>query len=132
MKTGIIEIMKTATLGVMDNAKLADITIGVVVSVNPVRVQPTYGTMVLPSNSLIVPKHLTDYETDISFDDPDVKQVYTTWDMDEKTESSPAKISFKQKQKHKITVYNALKIGDKVALVRAQGGQLFYILDRVE
>ena len=32
--------------------------------------------------------------------------------------------------KHKITVYNGLKNGDKVIMLRQQGGQLYFILDR--
>lgn len=30
-----------------------------------------------------------------------------------------------------ITIYNTLKIGDKVVLIRNQGGKVYYILDRV-
>ena len=34
------------------------------------------------------------------------------------------------KKRSKITVYNALKVGDKVALLRQAGGQSYFIVDR--
>ena len=70
--------------------------------------------LILSEKFLIIPESLTDYETEISFDDPSVKQVFTTWNMEETAESTPSKISFKEKIKHKITVYNSLKVGKKL------------------
>ena len=130
MATGIIDIMKRASIDAMENSKLCDLRYGSVISVTPLKVQVT-PQFILPESVLIVPMHLTDYETELSFDDPDIKQEYTTWDMGEKIESAPSKMSFKKKIKHKITVYNALKVGDKVALLRKQGGQSYFILDRI-
>lgn len=78
-----------------------------------------------------MPQHLTDYQTKMSFDNPEIKQVYTTWNMAETQESNLSKISFKQKDQHEITIYNALKIGESVMLLSAPGGQKYYVLDRV-
>ena len=104
MSTGLIDIMKQASMNAMDNAQMCDLRYGTVVSTSPLKVQIT-NQFILPSALLVVPKHLTDYEVD-----------YTT---DEQTTKSTIKI------------YNALKVGDKVALLRKQGGQSYFILDRI-
>ena len=33
--------------------------------------------------------------------------------------------------KQKILVHNELKVGDKVVLIRMQGGQVYYVADRI-
>ena len=32
---------------------------------------------------------------------------------------------------HEITIYNALQVGERVILIRVQGGQKFVVVDRV-
>lgn len=102
MATGLIEIIKRASLDALNNQQMADLRYGTVISVNPLKVQIT-NQFTLPNSLLVVPKHLTDYEVDITIDDEDKK----------------------------ITIKNALKIGDKVALLRKQGGQSYFILDKI-
>ena len=103
MSTGLIEIMKRAALDATDNAQMCDLRYGTVTSVSPLKVKIT-SQFVLPQSLLVVPQHLTTHELE-----------YTT-------EGSP---------KQKITIYNELKVGDKVALLRKQGGQSYFILDRI-
>ena len=133
MTTGLIDIMKRAAIDAVENNKPCEIRYGTVISTSPIKIQIT-SDLILPSSVLIIPEHLTDYETKISFDNPAVLQVLTTWDMSEnpETESEPAKLSFKKKQPHNITIYNALKVGDKVALLRQSGGQTYFVLDRLQ
>ncbi len=52
---------------------------------------------------LIIPKALTEYELEITMDEV----------------------------KKKITIHNALKSGEMVVLIRAVGGQVYYVADRV-
>lgn len=102
MSTGLIELIKRVALDVVTNEQMCDLRYGTVVSTNPLRVQIT-NLLTLPRSSLIVPKHLTNYTVSV-----------TT------SESSDT-----------ITIHNALKVGDKVALLRKQGGQSYFILDRI-
>lgn len=128
----LVKNMKKAALEAVDASKPADILYGTVQSVNPLEIFVEQ-KLILTKEFIIVPEHLTDYETEITFDDPEVKQIYTTWNMEETQESNRAKISFKQPAvKHKITVYNALKEGDSVILFRKQGGQRYVVFDRVD
>ena len=51
--------------------------------------------------------------------------------MNDSNESSKAKIMFKEPVKHEITIYNSLKVGDTVIMMRMQGGQTFVVLDKI-
>lgn len=129
--TDLLKTIKKAAVEAVNASNPASLMYGTVQSVSPLTIYVDQ-KLIIPESFIIVPEHLTDYETEITFDDADIKQIYTTWNMGETQESSQAKLSFKQPAvKHKITVYNALKQGDKVLLLRQQGGQKFLVLDRV-
>jgi hypothetical protein len=104
MATGLIDIIKRTALEAFANEQPCDLRYGTVVSVDPLRVKVT-NLLTIPSSVLVVPQLLTDYTVII---------------RDE--ESSEDKT---------ITIKNALKIGDKVAMLRKQGGQSYFILDRI-
>lgn len=114
MATGLIEIMKRASLDAMENGKPCDLRFGNIVSTNPLKVQITT-ELIIPEALLIVPKHLTNYKVDVSFSGS------TTHDGK----------TFSTSDSGVLTIKNSLKVGDKVALVRNQGGKVYYILDRV-
>ncbi len=124
-----VKVIKKSAIEAVNNSKPADIFYGTVQSISPLTIFIDQ-KLILSEKFLIIPESLTDYETEISFDDPSVKQVFTTWNMEETSESTPSKISFKEKIKHKITVYNSLKVGEKVILLRQQGGQKYMVLNR--
>ncbi len=127
----LANLIKQISLNAVEQTKPADVLFGTVESVDPISVRVDQ-QMLINERSLILTDAVRDYETEISFNNQNVKQVYTTWDMEEKYESSPSKISFKVPIRHKITVYNALKVREKVILIRVQGGQKFIILGRLE
>lgn len=102
MSTGLIDIMKRASLSAMDNAQMCDLRYGTVVSTSPLRIQVT-NVLTIPAALLVVPRHLTNYTVSVRLDD-----------------------EYKE-----MRVNNALKTGDKVALLRKQGGQSYFILDRI-
>jgi hypothetical protein len=85
-----------------DNNQLCDLRFGSVISVSPLKVKIS-SQLTLPQSVLITPKRLTNYDVKI---------------VDAGTEKT-------------ITIKNALKIGDKVALIRKTGGQSYFILDRI-
>ena len=128
MSTGLIDIMKRACLDVMGTADLTDLRYGNVISTNPLKIQIT-NQFTIPSSLLVVPEHLTDYEI----------KVTTTgygWVTDNKSGGSgdPAFASHNHdinQTQRTIKVHGALKVGDRVAVLRKQGGQSYYILDRL-
>ena len=107
MSTGLTEIMKRAAMDAVTNAKLTDLRYGEVKSVNPLKVQIS-NQFTLPASMLIVPQHLTDYNVEVEVNwTPEVSGTKT------------------------MKIKNALKVGDKVALIRQFGGQSYLILDRI-
>ena len=124
MTTGLIDIMKRAAKDMYDNEQPTDLRFGTVVSVSPLKIQVT-NLFTIPQSMLVVPKHLTDYEVEVTVD----------WTTENKSggsgDSAFASHNHNVKGKKKIKVHNALKNGDKVALIRKHGGQSFYILDRI-
>ena len=108
MSSGLLQIIKATALDAVDNAQMCDLRFGQVVSTNPLKVRIT-NQFTLPSSLLIVPQHLTNYTVGITLDDGDDTNNH----------------------KYTMRVNNALKTGDRVALLRKQGGQSYFILDRI-
>ncbi len=124
MSSGLIDVIKRASLDAMNNAQMCDLRFGKVTSVDPLKVQVT-SRFTIPESLLIVPKHLTDYKVDVEID----------W----ATESISGGSDYSAFASHNhtvagtktMTVKNALKVDDKVALLRKTGGQSYFILDRI-
>jgi hypothetical protein len=124
MSSGLIDVIKRASLDAMNNAQMCDLRFGTVTSTSPLKVQVT-NRFTIPESLLIVPKHLTDYKVDVEID----------WSTE--TKSGGSDYSAFASHNHAVTgtktmtVKNALKVGDKVALLRKTGGQSYFILDRI-
>ena len=139
MSTGLIEIMKQASLDAMNNSQMCDLRYGTVVSTSPLKVKIT-NLMTIPSSLLVVPNHLTDYKVDCTITHPSLSASGTTESSTElANEEAPMSqhthtfnvTSDEQQSRSTVTIHNALKTGDKVALLRKQGGQSYFILDRI-
>lgn len=102
MASGLLEVMKLASQQANEAGQPTDLRVGTVTSINPLKVQIS-SQFTVPSALLIVPQSLTEHEVKVKIDDV------------EKT----------------ITIYNELKTGDKVAMLKKQGGQSYLILDRI-
>ena len=103
MSTGLIEIMKRAANDANESSNPCDLRYGSVISTNPIKVQISH-QFTIPGSMLIVPRMLTDYDVKVIIDDG---------------------------SEQKMTIKNALKVGDTVAVIRQKGGQKYLILDRV-
>lgn len=154
MATGLIDIMKRAALDANDNAQLCDLRFGTVVSTSPLKVQIT-NLFTIPSSALIVPQHLSDYTVSVSmnWDTTSVGNHSHEYSGNTNNTSGGTDMSAFESHSHSysgttqgagshnhfvssdgsktITIHNALKVGDKVALLRKQGGQSYFILDRI-
>lgn len=97
------------SLQAVESSKPCEIRYGEVITDNPLSVKVT-DKFVLPMEALVIPQHLTDY-------------------------SLMAHIGIGETEgDHKdsvITIYNGLKVGDRVILLRHQGGKQYIILDKI-
>ena len=139
MSTGLINIIKQASLDAMDNAQMSDLRYGKVVSVSPLKVQIT-AQFIIPESLLVVPQHLTTYKLECTISEKSKSISGKTEKSEElNSEEDPLKKHTHNfnvtlpasEEKQVITVHNGLKIGDKGALLRQQGGQSYFILDRI-
>lgn len=129
MATGLIEIMKMASMDAMENKQMCDLRFGTVISVAPLKVQIT-NQLTIPESLLIVPQHLTDYSVDCIF--TRTAKLTTGETLESNGHTHKLEIQTDEGQEStSFIIQNALKIGDKVALLRKQGGQSFFILDRI-
>ena len=129
MSSGLIDIMKRSALDAVEAGKPCDLRYGTVTSEKPLKVRVT-NQFVIPEAMLIVPQYLTDYEIETTIL-PDYG-----WETVEKS-GGAEEAAFEshthdiKHNKKKIKIHGALKVGDKVAMIRQAGGQHFFIIDRL-
>jgi hypothetical protein len=126
----IVKSIKQAAMEASEAASPVKLLWGKVIVASPLKIQIDQ-KLVLASEQLVLTHNVLDYQTKISFDNAAIKQLFTTWDVLEQTESQPAKIAFKAKVEHEITIYNHLEQDDEVLLAQLQGGQKFVVLEKV-
>lgn len=124
--------IKLAAEQMLENSKMCNLRYGTVISESPLKVKITEH-LTLPSKVLIVPQHLTDYEVEVSLN---ADYGWITEDTQNGSPLSPTLSSHNHKHdivqsKKKVFIHNALKVGDKIALLQATGGQSYFILDRI-
>jgi hypothetical protein len=128
MATGLIDVMKRASMEAVANAQMCDLRYGKVTSVDPLEVYVT-NLFTLPEELLVVPEHLTDYEIKVTTDG-------YNWTTEDKSggagDASFSSHNHEIKEiERTLKVHGALKVDDKVVLLRKQGGQSYFILDRL-
>lgn len=102
----LIALIKQAAMDAFNASKPTNIVRGTVVSVTPLKIQVSQ-MQTLESDFLVVPDYLTDKKVDVT-----VNWQYETG-------------------KKSMTTHNSLKKGDKVFMLRAAGGQEFYVIGRL-
>ncbi|MFJ8090838.1 DUF2577 domain-containing protein [Lysinibacillus sp. NPDC095746] len=100
--TDILKLIKRITLDAVNSQKLSDIVYGTVISENPLKVQIDQ-KLTLDEAHLKLTKAVKDHEVEMSIGSGSM-QIYT--------------------------VYNGLLKGDKVTMIRAQGGQQYLIINK--
>lgn len=98
----LLTTIKRASIDAIKNTNPVNICFGVVKSTSPLEVS-IENKLTLTKDHITTPKTLSNYNVSIKIDGASKN----------------------------ITIYNALKSGEKVILLRVQGGQKYLILDRV-
>lgn len=111
---GLLNAIKQAAKEQNASESPATVCIGKVLSISPLSVQIDQ-RFTLPAENLIVPQHLTSYSVSVSLSG-------STGTADGHSHSLGAAV---------MTISNALKVGDKLVLIRQNGGQKYLIIDRV-
>lgn len=113
--TELVNAMKKAALDAMEAKKPVNIVFGTVMSAAPL-VIVTEQQMMLGQNQLILSRNVTAYNVPVAVN-------WTTGSKEGHTHPvSGSKV---------LTINNGLVVGDKVWMIREQGGQRFLVVDRV-
>lgn len=145
----LVKLIKKAAVEAVEAGSPAALTFGTVVSTNPLKVKIDQ-KMTLGKVQLMIPQHLTDYSVDVDVNWTTESQSISASttinevilkDKDDKeqfrftphasTNLNPSSHSHTINGKKRITFHNSLKTGDSVALMREQGGQRYFIIDKV-
>lgn len=126
----------------MSSGNTVEVLQGMVISENPIKIQMINDEkLIIGANITYIPRHLTDYKTQI-----DIVQKGGTIDSKTKTDGSHSHSGVHGQtsattHSHaldtfhiydmEITVYNALKTGEKVHILSFHQGKQYYVLDRV-
>lgn len=102
----------------------AELMQGTVISASPLKIQMANDEKLIVNERItVVPWHLTNYTTTCSFAKGEKGSVYGPDTRGDRLTD----LTFSGS----ITMYNALKTGDKVYVLSLNNGKLYYVLDRV-
>lgn len=118
----IIKMIKTAALEVINSTKPTEIYFGTVRVLNPLTID------VEQKNSLIDKENVDIVLTN------NVKDHYVDITVNHSTETETCTVAHKHKYsgRKKILMHYGLQVGEKVILIRVQGGQKYIVVDRLE
>lgn len=138
----LIRAVKKAALDAVNERKPADLCFGTVLNTAPLQILVEQ-KLTLGADRLILTKAVTDHWVDIrvshftvndDFMIPDhTHGIFDTYTGSGSCDSGNLDTTHKHRYKgrKKIMIYNGLKKGEKVLLMRFGGGQRFAVLDRV-
>lgn len=122
----IAKLIGCSALDAVDRTQPMSFVFGTVTSTNPLKIA-TDQKMTLTDEFLILTNAVRDHSVDIS--------VSWTTGEPEKGNTDPTgehTHNHKIQGRKKITIHNSLTLGEKVLLLRAQGGQDYIVIDRVD
>ena len=120
MATGLLDIIKCAAVDGINASKPVELRYGNVVSVNPLKIQVA-NDFTIPESMLIVPQHLTEYSVEIN----------GKWTISTSSDDGIPSHDHELLDADMITIDGSLQVGDRVAMLRQQGGHSYYILDKI-
>lgn len=132
--TSIVESMKKAALGAVNASQPVNILFGNVVSTNPLKINVEQ-KMTLEAPQLILTRNVTTHTIQMTVDHWTEDETEHTHNIHDTYTgggtSDPTTHKHAYKGQKTFTVHNELVVGDKVILIREQGGQRFIVIDRI-
>lgn len=133
----LVKTLKKAALDAVKADKPVEVCFGNVVGTNPLKISVEQ-KLTLGEEQLVLTKAVKDHWVDIEVSHFTVNDNFMIPDHVHGTPAGPTDMgNLDTTHKHgykgrkKIMIYNGLKTGEKVLLVRFGGGQRFVVLDRV-
>ncbi len=111
----LIEIIQEIAMKTVDGNKPLEVRIGYVEKVNPVVVE-LIGGFKISESSLTLTNNVRDSEVEVEID----------WGTEVASQHTHGVTGVK-----KVVIRNGLKVGDKVLILRTQGGEKHIVLDKI-
>lgn len=127
--TELVKLLKKTALDAVLASKPCNVMYGKVTSTSPLKINVEQ-KMELGAAQLVLTRNVTDYECDVQFSIKTEKLNHNHTGVHGPT--STVTLQYEIKNKKKMKVFNALKEGDSVLLIREQGGQKFIVVDRIK
>ena len=120
-----LQVIKKAAMEAVANSAPADIVYGTVLSVSPLSVYVDQ-KKTLEAEFLVLTRNVTDFDTEVT----------VNWRTENTSGGGGGYDAFSSHShaisgRKPIRVHNALKVGEKVAMIQMPGGQEDLIIDRV-
>jgi hypothetical protein len=126
--------MKIAATGAVDAGKPVCVMFGVVISAEPLKINVEQ-KMTLEGAQLVLARNVTEYTVEMTVEhqtDAETAHFHAVQDtFSGGGSSSPTTHLHGYTGRKSFIVHNALTVGEKVILIREQGGQRFIVVDRV-
>ena len=131
----MIEVIKQIVGNMNEQSKFSKLEFGTVESASPLKIRIDQ-KKILEQSDLLLSHLVRDYYVDITVQHS-TDSIYGGWDTTHSHPNAgdnviPIDHEHEYKGRKKIMIHNGLKVGEKVVLIRQMGGQLYYILDRIE
>jgi len=124
----IVELMKTikrVALDAVNAAKPVEVCFGKVTDISPLKILVEQ-KMILGEAQLVLCRNVTDYNTYAAVEGVQSSSCAQTHP------GKGASYAGNAVDKIQITIYNGLAVGDEVVLLRQQGGQKYFVVDRIK
>lgn len=111
----MVELIKMAALGAVNESKPTSIVFGTVVNETPLEINIEQ-RLTLNAAQLILTNNVKEYDVKMTEEKPIEGSNIQTSEIE---------------QRKKYTVHNGLTVGEQVIMLQMQGGQKFIVLDKV-
>lgn len=127
----IARLIGCSALDAVDRTQPMNLVFGEVIAVNPLAIKIDQ-KMTLTDEFLILTNAVRDHSVDISVSWTTVDDTHKHGNGNDGQDTAETTHNHKVQGRKKITIHNGLTIGEKVLLLRAQGGQDYIVIDRVD
>lgn len=127
----LLVALKHLTKKTISSTQPMGFTFGTVIGDNPLQISVGQ-KLVLGDEFLILTNAVRDHSVDISVSWTTVDDTHKHGNGNDGQDTAETTHNHKVQGRKKITIHNGLTIGEKVLLLRAQGGQDYIVIDRVD
>ena len=130
----MIDAIKEVVEKLLERKKMTKLEFGIVETVNPLTVR-VEAKKLLQAEDLILSHLVRDYYVDITVQHS-TDSIHGSWDTRHDHPNVgknviPIDHEHEYTGRKKILIHKALSKGEKVIMIRQEGGQIYYILDRI-